>query len=667
MKFTKREIFSIPNLMGYARILLLPVIAAVYLSADTALDYWIAGGLFLFSAILDWLDGQVARRFHMVTDLGKMVDPIADKLTQAVAALCLATRYPLMVPLLALMAVKELYMGIRGAVHLARGGEVYGAFFWGKVCTALLFVTFCFLLFIPTMPLIYVNLLIVLSMLCMAVTLGLYIRYFYREKHKADTKRHPRLRMAALIVLLSLLLIFLFLVIGAIAPFAVQKELSEETASAFSAEDFWAGENKGERVMLLEENTHALAERIRLLERAEEEIILTTFDIREGKAIRDIGAMLLKKADDGVKVRVLCDSFNFEMHMGGSALIDALTAHENIEFRVYNRINVLTPWTSQGRMHDKYLIVDDLAYIIGGRNTIDYFLTDDTVNGSFDRELLIYEATPSNDDSLHDLKAYFESVWGMDTTVPYREDATLAEKTAVMEAGADLRAHYAQMRTGEYAACFAPFDYTANTYPAEAVKLLSNPIGIYGKEPVLFCQLIELMKEADTRVSIHTPYAVLDDYMLEMLRSLREEKTTLNLRMMLNGVENGDNFVACSDYLYNKDRVLETGMRIFEYQGGTSYHGKAVLIDNDVSIVGSFNFDMRSAYINTELMLAVRSEELNSQLSACFDAYEAESVEQLPDGTQIVPPAVTVEDLSLGGKILRQFFGFVLQPFRFLA
>ncbi len=665
MKLTKKEIFSIPNVLGYLRVLLLPLIMWIYFKADSTTDYVLAGGLFLFSAILDFLDGQIARRFHMVTDLGKMVDPVADKLTQAAVAVCLATRYPLMIPLLLLMTVKELYMGIRGIVHLSKGGEVYGASLWGKGCTALIFLTFCILLFIPSMPLLYANLLILLSMVGMLITLFLYVRHFRRFRLGEASKRRP-IRNLFLIILLAACVEFLYLAVGAVTPFVLQKKISANTENAFSVEDVLHADTVGERVMLLEENKQALYERIRLLNMAEERIILSTFDIREGKAIRDIAAVLLDRAEAGVQVMLLVDAFSFELHMGNNPLMDALTSHKNIEMRLYNPINALTPWTSQGRMHDKYFIVDDFAYAIGGRNTFDYFLTNDTDKGSFDREVLLYMTAPSTYDSLHVLLNYFQDIWNSELVSVYRDDEALIEKSAVQAERKALCERLSSMKQGEYKDCFLPYDYTSVTYPADSVALLNNPTHIYGKEPTLFYQLTELMKHAKSRVSIHTPYAVMDTYMLKRMREVVVENPDVSVTMMLNGVENGDNFVASADYLYHKKDVLSTGMRVLEYQGGTSYHGKTVLIDDDISIVGSFNFDMRSTYIDTELMLVVRSKGLNEELSALFQRYEGDACVQFSDGEQDVPEDITLTPISIGRDILNQFFGLILQPLRFL-
>ena len=94
-RFSKKEIFSIPNLMGYFRILLIPVFCYLYITAETEREYLYAVLVVLLSSLTDLFDGKIARRFHMVTELGKALDPIADKLTHAALAICLATRYPM--------------------------------------------------------------------------------------------------------------------------------------------------------------------------------------------------------------------------------------------------------------------------------------------------------------------------------------------------------------------------------------------------------------------------------------------------------------------------------------------------------------------------------------------------------------------------------------------
>ena len=114
-KMTAKEIFSIPNLMGYFRILLIPVFSWIYIHADGVSDYYMAAVLVGISGLTDMFDGKVARKFNMITELGKFIDPLADKLTQGALVLCFAVRYPLMRAVLALFILKEGFMGIIGA------------------------------------------------------------------------------------------------------------------------------------------------------------------------------------------------------------------------------------------------------------------------------------------------------------------------------------------------------------------------------------------------------------------------------------------------------------------------------------------------------------------------------------------------------------------------
>ena len=105
--FNTKERFSIPNLMGYFRLLLIPVFCYLYLAKEA---YHWAAGVVLLSSLTDLFDGMIARKFNMITNLGKALDPIADKLTHGALALCLAFRYPQMWVLFGLMVLKEGYM-----------------------------------------------------------------------------------------------------------------------------------------------------------------------------------------------------------------------------------------------------------------------------------------------------------------------------------------------------------------------------------------------------------------------------------------------------------------------------------------------------------------------------------------------------------------------------
>ena len=176
--FDAKEIFSIPNLMGYFRILLIPVFCYLFFSAETKEDYLIAACIVLISTITDFLDGWVARRFHMITELGKFVDPLADKLTHAALAVCLAFRYPLMLLIVGIMVIKEGFMAVMGMIKLKKGKKLDGAKWFGKVCTAALFLMMCILLLFPSITRAAADGLIIGCAVVQLFTLAMYIPVF---------------------------------------------------------------------------------------------------------------------------------------------------------------------------------------------------------------------------------------------------------------------------------------------------------------------------------------------------------------------------------------------------------------------------------------------------------------------------------------------------------
>ena len=181
--FTKEELFSIPNLMGYFRILLIPIYCTFYITAESPKDYWLATGIVLISAVTDFLDGQIARHFDMVTEFGKLLDPVADKINHAAMAVCVATKYPFMWALLALMAVKEGYMAYQGLYYLGKDKMMDGAKWYGKVCTATLFVGLLMLFFQYNMSVGTANGIILLMMCVMMITFTKYIMYYQTMKN----------------------------------------------------------------------------------------------------------------------------------------------------------------------------------------------------------------------------------------------------------------------------------------------------------------------------------------------------------------------------------------------------------------------------------------------------------------------------------------------------
>ena len=191
MKITMREVFSIPNILSYIRILLIPIFIYLFIHATDEKDYYLIGFLIFLSGITDLLDGFIARKFNQITELGKVIDPIADKLTQAAVVVCLLFRYPYMWILLGLLVVKELFMGINGLILLKRGKKLDGAKWFGKVSTAVFYVAMGILITFPNLDQKFVGLLMILTGIFLSISFILYIPEYvklYKNKEETRTK-----------------------------------------------------------------------------------------------------------------------------------------------------------------------------------------------------------------------------------------------------------------------------------------------------------------------------------------------------------------------------------------------------------------------------------------------------------------------------------------------
>ena len=169
--FKKNQILTIPNLLSLIRVLMIPVI--VWLYCDQR-DYRSASGLVVLSGLTDVADGIIARKFHLVSDLGKILDPIADKLTQAALIFCLISKYEWMLWLLIFFAVKEITMGISGLIVIKKKDVVNSAQWFGKLSTVVLYTVMILLFLFPDISTTWANGMI---LLCAAVLLLSMVKY----------------------------------------------------------------------------------------------------------------------------------------------------------------------------------------------------------------------------------------------------------------------------------------------------------------------------------------------------------------------------------------------------------------------------------------------------------------------------------------------------------
>ena len=186
IKDWKKEVFTIPNLLSLFRLALLPAYVYIYLNATETYQYVTAGAIMAVSCLTDLIDGKIARHFDMISTLGKILDPLADKVTQFTLTVCLSVKHPQLLPVLALFVVKELFQLIAGLVHLRKGKMLPGALMAGKVCTTILFVSLIALVLFPNVSPAVVNVIAIVDGIFLAISFVSYILAYFGKNTKVQ-------------------------------------------------------------------------------------------------------------------------------------------------------------------------------------------------------------------------------------------------------------------------------------------------------------------------------------------------------------------------------------------------------------------------------------------------------------------------------------------------
>lgn len=181
IKDWKKDLFTIPNLLSLFRLVLIPVYIVIYLRAKTAADYYIAAGILAVSCLTDLIDGKIARHFNMISNTGKILDPLADKATQFTLIVCLTIKHPVLLILIALFVVKEGFQLVAGFMILRRGKILSGALLSGKICTTVLFISLILMVMIPQMNEFMINILTAINCVFMLISFVGYARIYYTQ------------------------------------------------------------------------------------------------------------------------------------------------------------------------------------------------------------------------------------------------------------------------------------------------------------------------------------------------------------------------------------------------------------------------------------------------------------------------------------------------------
>lgn len=175
-RFSRSQILTIPNMLSMFRILLIPVIWVLYREEQYICAAWVI----LLSGLTDVVDGRIARRYNMISDFGKILDPVADKLTQGILILCLTVRHKLMIPLIIIFAVSEFGKLVMGLITMRKHNSINSAKWYGKLTTVLLYSVMILLILFPGISDSVANTMIVICAIVISISFLLYYRFYRR-------------------------------------------------------------------------------------------------------------------------------------------------------------------------------------------------------------------------------------------------------------------------------------------------------------------------------------------------------------------------------------------------------------------------------------------------------------------------------------------------------
>lgn len=184
IKDWKKEIFTIPNLLSLFRLALIPLYVVIYLNARSNTDYYLAAAILAVSCLTDLIDGQIARRFNMISTVGKILDPLADKVTQFTMVICLSIKYPILWFLVILIFIKEIFQLTAGLLRLRKGKMLKGAQITGKVCTTVLFISLILLVMLPDISYSAVQVITVIDSIFLLIAFADYAIVYNRKDSK---------------------------------------------------------------------------------------------------------------------------------------------------------------------------------------------------------------------------------------------------------------------------------------------------------------------------------------------------------------------------------------------------------------------------------------------------------------------------------------------------
>lgn len=466
---------------------------------------------------------------------------------------------------------------------------------------------------------------------------------------------------------IALCLILLAIFLTGILPFCIPRSVTKAFADTVSVSRFYGDAPCVDRVALVETPQEGFDTRIHILDEAEDRIDVSYYAMHMGETTDLFLGALLDAADRGVQVRILVDGQFGGLTAGHRDYAAAMGSHPNVSLKLYNPPNPLKPWTWNSRLHDKYILIDNRLLLLGGRNIGDKYFDPEGCSQilSYDRDVLVYNtafAEETEDSALFSVRDYMDTLWSSQhVKEPFSKETRRGAKKQ-----ASLLQTFQQFRLHNDAL----FDHTNDnyqdwTYAANQVTFFHNDTTIGGKRPNAGYMLGQLLRNASQSVTLQSPYVILDRNFKSLLQDLGGKD--IDTTVLTNSVAVSPNPIACTAYFGNRKAIVDSGVRLWEYQGPNTIHAKSYLIDDRMSIVGSFNLDPRSDSIDTELMLAIDSTDFTRRLAHVQAGYQAHALQVGPDGNYLPGQSPVEAPISVLKKAMVYCLNPLVQIFKGLT
>ncbi|WP_296256445.1 phosphatidylserine/phosphatidylglycerophosphate/cardiolipin synthase family protein [uncultured Ezakiella sp.] len=452
-------------------------------------------------------------------------------------------------------------------------------------------------------------------------------------------------------------IILIYILVAGILSYFIPAKNHPRTEAALEMARDWEAEGDNatspDRVKAIGDPTEAFAVRLSMIRAAENYVDVVYYAIDTDESSQAFLSELVDAADRGVKVRLMVDG-----KMGGlpKKYRRALASHPNIEFGRYNPVKIHRPWTLFEGLHDKIILLDNKYALTGGRNVGDpYFALANPLDANkHDWDIFMVKDSGGGPLSVVDaLEAYYEDLWT--NKLNRRVKAKKSDPEKIQELLTDGRKFLAD-KGDLYDRSVS--DFVDSTFSAKRIKVFHNPLEArFGKnEAWVLDDLTDLASQATTSAYVQTPYATGTKPIMDFLSVLGQD---LDTTFITNSLYSANNIMASPNYLFQRKKFLDTGINIYEYLGEESIHGKAMVFDNQITLVGSFNMDSRSVNLNTETMVVVDSPDFTQDFMAQIKPLLDQSLQVGWDNKFIEREDFTEPEVEKGKKT-KFFMSFIL-------